>query len=99
MAPVVYIDALMSQMATPEREAVNASIDALAGPVGDGAEGLRAVALTPAFLQIRALAIEAFYSDFVAPGAAGPGAYDEIDFHSPLAMRIAKDWSYMGVTG
>jgi hypothetical protein len=86
-------------MAPPEREAVNASIDALAGPVGDGPEGLRAVALTPAFLQIRALAIEAFYSDFVAPGAAGPGAYDEIDFHSPLAMRIAKDWSYMGVTG
>jgi hypothetical protein len=99
VAPVVYIDALMSQMAVPERDAVNASIDALAGPVGDGPQALRAVALTPAFLQIRALAIEAFYSDFVAPGAAGPGAYDEIDFHSPLAMRIAKDWSYMGVTG
>ena len=99
MAPVVYIDALMSQMAPPEREAVNASIDALAEPAADGAEGLKAVALTPSFLQIRALAIEAFYSDFVAPGAAGPGAYDEIDFHSPLAMRIAKDWSYMGVTG
>ena len=89
----------MAQMAAPERDAVNASIDALTGPVADGAEGLKAVALTPAFLQIRALAIEAFYSDFVAPGAAGPGAYDEIDFRSPLAMRIAKDWSFMGVTG
>ena len=99
MAPVVYIDALMSQMAAPERDAVNASVDALVEPAAAGAEGLKAVALTPAFLQIRALAIEAFYSDFVAPGAAGPGAYDEIDFHSPLAMRIAKDWSYMGVTG
>jgi hypothetical protein len=99
VAPVVYIDALISQMAAPEREAVNASIDALAGAVADGPDGLKAVALTPAFLQIRALAIEAFYSDFVAPGAAGPGAYDEIDFHSPLAMRIAKDWSFMGVTG
>jgi hypothetical protein len=95
----VYIDALMSQMAAPERQAVIASIDALAGPVGDGPGALRAVALTPAFLHVRALAIEAFYSDFVAPGASGPSAYEEIDFHSPLAMRIAKDWSYMGVTG
>jgi hypothetical protein len=54
--------------------------------------------LTPPFLQVRALAIEAFYSDFVAPGASGPSAYEEIDFHSPLAMRIAKDWSFMGVS-
>ena len=86
-------------MAAPEREAVVASIDALAEPAAGGPEGLRAVALTPPFLQIRALAIEAFYSDFIAPGASGPSAYEEIDFHSPLAMRIAKDWSYMGVTG
>ena len=99
MAPVVYIDALMSQMAAPERGAVIASIDALAGPAGDGPEALRVVALTPQFLHVRALAIEAFYSDFLAPGATGPGAYEEIDFHSPLAMRIAKDWAYMGVTG
>ena len=99
VAPVVYIDALMSQMAAPEREAVNASIDALAEPAAAGPERLKAVALTPAFLQIRALAIEAFYSDFVAPGATGPSAYEEIDFYSPLAMRIAKDWSYVGVTG
>ena len=89
----------MSQMPVPEREAVIASIDALSEPAAGGAVALQAVALTPAFLQIRALAIEAFYSDFVAPGATGPSAYEEIDFHSPLAMRIAKDWSYMGVTG
>ena len=89
----------MSQMAAPEREAVIASIDALSQPVAGGPEALRAVALTPEFLQLRALAIEAFYSDFVAPGASGPSAYEEIDFHSPLAMRISKDWSFMGVTG
>jgi hypothetical protein len=99
VGPVVYIDALMSQMAAPEREALTAAIDALERPVAGGTDALGAVALTPEFLQVRALAIEAFYSDFVAPGAAGPGAYEEIDFHSPLAMRIAKDWSYMGVTG
>lgn len=99
MGPVVYIDALMSQMAAPERDAVVASIDALAQPAAGGPEALKPVALTPAFLHIRALAIEAFYSDFVAPGASGPSAYEEIDFNSPLAMRIAKDWSFMGVSG
>jgi hypothetical protein len=99
VGPVVYIDALMSQMPAPEREAVIASIDALAEPVAAGPDALKPVALTPAFLHIRALAIEAFYSDFVAPGASGPSAYEEIDFHSPLAMRIAKDWSFMGVSG
>jgi hypothetical protein len=97
--PVVYIDALMSAMSEPEREAVKASIDALAGAAPGGAEALEAHAFTPPFLQIRALAIEAYYSDFKAPDAPGPSAYHEIDFHSPLAMRIAKDWSYLGVGG
>lgn len=99
VGPVVYIDALMSAMSEPEREAVKESIDALAEDAPKGPDGLKSHAFTPAFLQIRALAIEAYYSDFKAPGAPGPSAYEEIDFHSPLAMRIAKDWSYLGVTG
>ena len=97
--PIVYIDALMTAMSEPEREAVKGSIDALADAAPGGAEALKAHAFTPAFLQIRALAIEAYYSDFKAPDAPGPSAYHEIDFHSPLAMRIAKDWSYLGITG
>jgi hypothetical protein len=99
VGPVVYIDALMSAMSEPEREAVKHSIDALAEAAPGGAEALREHATAPAFLQVRALAIEAYYSDFLAPGAPGPSAYHEIDFHSPLAMRIAKDWSYLGITG
>jgi hypothetical protein len=99
VGPVVYIDALMSAMSEPEREAVKQSIDALADVAPGGTEALRGHALTPAFLHVRALAIEAFYSDFQAPGAPGPSAYHEIDFHSPLAMRIDKDWSYLGVGG
>jgi hypothetical protein len=97
--PVVYIDALMASMSEPERSAVCQSIDALTEAAPGGAEALKPIALTPAFLQIRALAIEAFYSDFLAPGAPGPSAYHEIDFHSPLAMRINKDWSYLGIGG
>ena len=97
--PVVYIDALMTAMSEPEREAVNHSIDALAESAPGGAEALKPHAFTPPFLQIRALAIEAYYSDFKAPDAPGPSAYHEIDFHSPLAMRIDKDWSYLGIAG
>lgn len=97
--PTVYIDAIMSEMPPPQREAVNQSIDALADAAPSGAEALGPHASTPAFQFIRALAIEAFYSDFLAPGAPGPSAYQEIDFHSPLAMRINKDWSYLGVAG
>jgi hypothetical protein len=99
VGPVVYIDAIMSEMPAPAREAVRQSIDALAEAAPGGAEALKPLALTPTFQFIRALAIEAFYSDFVAPGASGPSAYEEIDFHSPLAMRIKKDWSYLGVIG
>ena len=99
VGPVVYIDAVMSEMPPAQREAVAASIDALADAAPGGAEALKPVALTPAFQLIRALAVEAYYSDFLAPGAPGPSAYEEIDFHSPQAMRIKKDWSYLGVQG
>jgi hypothetical protein len=99
VAPVVYIDAIVALMPEPQRQAVFASIDALEQPLAGGEEALRAVALTPEFQLVRALCVEAFYSDFVAPGAPGPGAYEEIDFASPLAMRIKKDWSYLGVSG
>jgi hypothetical protein len=33
----------------------------------------------------------------VASGAKGPGAWQEIDFAPPLAARLNKDWSYLGV--
>jgi hypothetical protein len=99
VGPVVYIDAIMSDMPAPQRDALIHSIDALEEAAPHGSEGLEPHAATPAFQFIRALAIEAYYSDFVAPGAPGPSAYEEIDFHSPLAMRIKKDWSYLGVVG
>jgi hypothetical protein len=99
VGPVVYIDALMSAMSEPEREAVKQAIDALTHDASKGPDALKPHAFTPAFLQIRALAIEAYYSDFKAPDAPGPTAYEAIDFRSPLAMRINKDWSYLGVGG
>jgi hypothetical protein len=91
IGPVVYIDAVLTAMPPPVREHALASIDAL--DPATLAEHER----TPEFAFVRALAIEAHYSDFVAPGHEGPGAWREIDFNSPLATRLDKSWSYLGI--
>jgi hypothetical protein len=89
--PAVYVDALLARMPDAERAEAIAAFTTLAE--GEMAQH----AGTPRFLQVRALAIEAFYSDFVAPGLDVPGAWSEIDFNSPLAARLAKDWRYLGI--
>jgi len=91
VGPVVYVDALLARMDDAGRDAALAAISSL-----DGAD-LAAATRTPDFLFIRSLVIEAYYSDFVAPGLDADGAYAEIDFNSPLAERVRKDWSYLGI--
>jgi hypothetical protein len=97
VGPVVYVDALIAGMPPAVRDGALASIDALAPAAAQGADALAGKAQTPEFGFVRALAIEAYYSDFVAPGRDGPGAWKEIDFNSPLATRLAKDWSWLGI--
>jgi hypothetical protein len=94
---VVYVDALLAGMPPPVRDHALAAIDALAPAAETGADALAEQAQTPEFGFLRALACEAYYSDFVAPGKDGPGAWAEIDFNSPLATRLDKDWSYLGI--
>jgi hypothetical protein len=94
----VYVDALLARMPADARQDALAAFEALKGPAAGGRAELAQHSLTPEFQLVRALACEAFYSDFVAPGAAGPGAWQEIDFSPPLAARLDKDWSYLGVT-
>jgi hypothetical protein len=96
VGPVVYIDALLAQMPPPVRDHALAAIDTLA-PAAGSAKALAGHERTAEFAFVRALAIEAYYSDFVAPGRAEPGAWAEIDFNSPLATRLSKDWSYLGI--
>jgi len=88
--PAVYVDALLARMDDGRRQAALAAFATVAADV-------EASAGTPDFLMVRALAIEAFYSDFVAPGVDAQGAWTEIDFNSPLATRLVKDWSYLGI--
>ncbi|MGZ6617376.1 MAG: hypothetical protein ACXVFQ_23505 [Solirubrobacteraceae bacterium] len=97
VGPEVYIDALLARMPEGDRELALGAVDTLEPAAGD-TEALAERALTPEFMMVRALACEAFYSDYVAPGAPGPGAWSEIDFSPPLATRLNKDWSYLGVS-
>jgi hypothetical protein len=99
VGPEVYIDALLGRMPLSAREAAIVAIDTLERPAAGGSAALAEHALSPEFMMVRALACEAYYSDFVAPGAPGPGAWEEIEFTPPLAARLAKDWSYLGVRG
>ena len=94
---VVYVDATLTAMPPEVRDHALAAIDALAPAADGGAEALAEHERTPEFAFVRALAVEAYYSDFVAPDAEGPGAWAEIDFNSPLATRLHKDWSYLGI--
>lgn len=96
VGPVVYVDAVLAGMPEPVRDHALAAIDSLA-PAADDAEALAAHERTPEFAFVRALAIEAYYSDFVATGREDPGAWADIDFNTPLATRLAKDWSYLGI--
>jgi hypothetical protein len=95
----LYIDALLAAMPEPVREQALGAFAALAEPAAAGPSALAEHALTPQFQLVRAMACEAYYSDFVAPGAPGPSAWEEIDFRPPLAARLNKDWSYLGLDG
>lgn len=95
VGPVVYIDAMLAGMPPQQREAALHAIDAIAAAIAAGV--LAQQERTPEFALVRALAIEAYYSDFVAPGFAGPGAWAEIDFQPPRAVDLDRDWSYLGI--
>ena len=97
VGPVVHVDAVLTAMPPEVRSAALAAIDALAPAAAEGADALAEHKRTAEFAFVRALAVEAYYSDFVAPGREGPGAWSEIDFNSPLATRLSKDWSYLGI--
>jgi hypothetical protein len=97
VGPVVYVDALLTAMPPPVRDGALAAIDALAPAAAEGAEALAEHERTAEFGFVRALAIEAYYSDFVEPGRDATGAWEEIDFNSPLATRLKKDWAWLGV--
>ena len=97
VGPEVYVDALIDEMPEPERPAALADLEQAAAAAERGE--LAALAGTPAFERARVMAVEAYYSDFVAVEAPGPGAYRRIGFTFPLADKVRKDWSFMGIDG
>jgi hypothetical protein len=99
VGPAIYIDALLARLPEGAREGAIAAIESLGEIALGGPGALAERAATPDFLFLRALAVEAYYSDFVAPGVDAPGAWDEIDFHPPAAALLRKDWSFLGIPG
>lgn len=95
VGPVVYIDATLAAMPAEARQAALGAIDALAEAMS--VDALRRHERTPEFAFVRALAIEAYYSDFLAPGASGPGAWAQIDFQVPRPADLERDWSFLGI--
>ncbi len=92
---IVFVDAMLAKMPADARAAALEAIDTLSQ--ADSLEALSAKAHTPEFALVRALAIQAYYSDFVAPGRPGPGAWAEIDFEPPRAVDLERDWSWLGI--
>jgi hypothetical protein len=92
----VYVDALLAGMPAPARDGFIEAIDELGEVARGGAPALATRSHTPAFLGLRALVVEAYYSDFVASGRDAPGAWAEIGFAPPAAAYLDKDWSYLG---
>lgn len=95
VGPETFVDSLAADAPEDMRAALFGAIAELE-PVRDrGAAFLAEVQDTPSFELMRALAIDAYYSDFAAPGHEGPTAWEAIDFNSPQALRLSKDWSFL----
>ena len=90
--PAVYVDALLARMDEGTRAAALGAFATVAeGEIGDepGNAGVS--------LGVRALAIEAFYSDFVAPGVDATGASAEIDFNTLSPRGWRRTGPYLGI--
>jgi hypothetical protein len=93
--PAVYLDSLIADWPAEQRGALHGVVDEVRTTLAAGA-GWPAIAATPYFGWLRALAIEAYYSDFRQPGYGGPGAWAATDFIStPMAARAVQDWSFL----
>ena len=79
------------------REHALAAIDALAPAAAGGAEALAEHEHTAAFALRPRARDRGVLQRLRRAGREGAGAWAEIDFNSPLALRLAKDWSYLGI--
>ncbi|MFI6294534.1 GMC family oxidoreductase N-terminal domain-containing protein [Nonomuraea sp. NPDC050790] len=50
---------------------------------------------SPAFDLVRAVAIEAYYGDYAAPGHTGPTGHEAIGFRPPQGARLRKEWDFL----
>ncbi|AYY15001.1 hypothetical protein EF847_22210 [Actinobacteria bacterium YIM 96077] len=93
--PAVYLDSVAADMPDEQRAALLGCLDDVGTVLGTGGSW-EDVAARDHFGWLRALCIEAYYSDFRQPGYTGPGAWSVIGFTSaPMAAMAKQDWSYL----
>ena len=91
--PAVYVDALLARM--PRAAARGAALAAFALLADGGIERPDALARLPrGCARSRSRRSTATSS---RPASTRPAPGHEIDFNTPLATRLAKDWSYLGI--
>lgn len=92
--PDLYLAATLPALRPADEDIVRAAIGVMAGVTDEAT--LARLSGSAAFDRFRRLAIEAFYGDFAPPGHTGPTGHDVIDFLPPQAVRLRKDWSFLG---
>ena len=96
VGPAVYVDALIAGHAAPVRDGALASIDALRRPPSRAPRRLPRRRRRPS--SVRPGARDRGVLLRLRRAREGrAGAWTEIDFNSPLATRLAKDWSWLGI--
>lgn len=94
VGPVSYVERVLGGMTAAEEDAVHSAIG-LVATCGESTAALAGLVDTDGFRLLRNLAVEAFYGDYLAPGAPGPSGHETIGFAPPQAARLRKDWSFV----
>ncbi|HVV23472.1 MAG TPA: GMC family oxidoreductase [Pseudonocardiaceae bacterium] len=92
--PAEYVARVLPAMSADEEDALHAAIGVFASVIAERTPA--ALAGGTAFDLLRRLAIEAYYGGFAPDGHTGPTGHDDIGFTPPQAVRLRKDWSFLG---
>jgi len=93
--PVLYLDSVAFDLPEPVRNGLRSALEKVAVARENGAS-FDEIAGFGEFGLLRALAIEAYYSDFRQPGYVGPSAWDVTGYRAaPTALLTKQDWSFL----
>lgn len=99
VGPAVYLDSIIADMDEAQQTFFLNALNDVSTVLAAGDDWTK-IANEAYFAPLRALAIEAYFSDFRQPGYDGPSAWDDIGYKSaPWANRAKQDWSFLKCYG